>query len=147
MHARVQHPDQQLRHLDPDPGQPDGEGVGAQQQHRPHDLGSERLTDAGGMAADQVALQLGGLGRLDADVGQIAEARRDAVDGGAAADESFDHGPRRVHPLGGACGELDRSCGSSDLHDIGDRQVASGECERRGTIGRGGAPCASAAEA
>ena len=46
----VEHRDQQLDDLGADAGQPDGQGVGAQQEHGPHHLVGQRLADAGGVA-------------------------------------------------------------------------------------------------
>ena len=81
VHGRVEHRDQQLDDLDADAGEPDGQGVGAEHEHGPHDLVGQRIADAGRVATDQVALELGGLIGRDPDVGQVAEAGRDAVDG------------------------------------------------------------------
>ena len=97
--GRVEHADEQLDDVDADAGEPDRERVGTQQEHRAHDLVGQRVADAGRVRADQVALQLGGLVRLDAHVGEVAEAGRDAVDGGPLGHEPLDDRARRAHPL------------------------------------------------
>ena len=65
MDRRVQHRDEQLDDLDPHAGEPDGQGVRAQQEHRPHDVVGQRVADAGGMGADEVALEGRRLRRVD----------------------------------------------------------------------------------
>ena len=68
-----------------------------QQHHRPHDLGLDRRAHAGRVRAHQRALELlAPLGR-DRDVGERAEAGRDAVGGLVAVGEPRDR-PRRSPP-------------------------------------------------
>ena len=90
VHPGVEHPEQQVNELGAYPGEPDRQAVGAQQQHRPHDLGWKRIAHARRVRADQVALQLGGLPRLDPHIGQVAEPRSHAVDRLTGGNHTFD---------------------------------------------------------
>ncbi len=56
--ARVEHGHEGLDRGGPDPRTPDGEGVGAQEDHRAHDLLGEGIADSAGMAHDELALEL-----------------------------------------------------------------------------------------
>jgi hypothetical protein len=96
-----------------------------------HDVGRQRLADAGGVRTHEVALELGGAGRVDPDVGQVAEAGCHAVGGGALGDETLDHGPRRAHAVGSVRIESDGAAAAGDLDDLVDGEVPAGEEERR----------------
>ena len=75
VHAAVQQRDQQVERLEPDAGEPLGQHVGAQRHRRAHDGHRQRLADAGGMAAQQVDLQLRQRVVRDLHLGEVAEAR------------------------------------------------------------------------
>ena len=122
---------QQLDHLGPHAGQADRQGVGAEEEHGPHHLVGQRIAGARGVRADEVALELLGVGRVDPHVGEVAEAGGDAVDGGALRDEALDDCSRGAHPHGRAGVELDGSPRSGDLDDLVDGEVPAGEQNRR----------------
>ena len=85
----------------------------------------------GGVRPHEVPLQLGGLGRLDPDVGEVAEAGRDAVHGGAVGNEALDDGARFRHPSRRGGVELDRPPSARDLDHVVDGEVPAGERKRR----------------
>ena len=64
--------------------------VRAKHHHRSHFTLRQQVADAGGMAANQVDLQLGQAPRGNGDVGEFAEARGHTVGNGAARDEIID---------------------------------------------------------
>ena len=74
----------------PDAAEAFGEDVGAKQEHGADGGVRERIAEAAGMAADEVALQVLKLGGIDADVRKLAEAGIDAVGGFAAGEEGID---------------------------------------------------------
>ncbi len=122
MDGLVEHADEELGDGHADARQPDGERVGAQQEHRAHDLVGQRVADAGRVRPNEVALQLGRLVRLDPHVGEVAEARRDAVDGRPLVDEPLDDGPRLAHASRGIRVERHRSSAACHLDDVVDRE-------------------------
>ncbi len=73
------------------PGVALGKRAGAEQQHGPHHLIGERLTDAGGMAAQQRRLESFGLLRRDTGGGQRAEPGGDPIHGEVVGDGTFHH--------------------------------------------------------
>jgi hypothetical protein len=81
--AAVEHVDERLDDEGPRAAVAEREHVGAQQQHGARLFFRQRGADAARVAAHEVQLQLAQLGRADADVGQLAEARVDAVDDAA----------------------------------------------------------------
>ena len=78
--AGVEQVDVRLRGRKPDAGAPARERGQAQQHERADDLGLDARAGAGGVRADERALQLGALGRLDVLGRQRAEAGAHAVD-------------------------------------------------------------------
>ena len=131
MDRRVQHRHEQVDDLDPHAGEPDRQGVRPQQEHRPHDVVGQRVADAGGMGADEVALEGRRLRGVDARIGQIAEAGGDAIDGCAVGHEPLDHGPRCTHPIRRSGFELDGPSAPRDLDDVIDGEVPAGERKGR----------------
>ena len=108
------------------------QGVGAQQQHDPHDFVGERLSHACRMGENQSFLQSLELVVGDADARQIAESRVDAIDRRPAGHRSLEGGaPRRDPPAGGG-GQLDRSPALCDGRQVGELQTASVEFDRVG---------------
>ena len=73
-----------------------GQHVGAQRHRRAHDRYRQRFADAGGVAAQQVDLQLGERVGRDPNLGEVAESGVDAVDRLVAAREGVDDRARRV---------------------------------------------------
>jgi len=103
MHARVQHPDQQIERAGPDAGIATGERVGPHQHDRPHGGRIERIAHADRVALDDVALEQLDLLARDHPVLERAEAGRDAVHDaplvqqvGDGVRRPRDPGPRRV---------------------------------------------------
>ena len=94
MDAAVQHLDQQLERLETHAREAARQHVRAQQHERARLRLAERCADAGRMRAKQVQLQLAQAVERNPDVGEAAEAGRDAVDDGAASDGVVDHLPR-----------------------------------------------------
>ncbi len=62
-----------------------------QRHHQPGDVGRQRLADAGRMRQHDVLLQLGQIGGVDTNAGELAEAGVDAIDGLAFRDDLRDH--------------------------------------------------------
>ena len=83
-HHRVEPRRQQRQHRvghhRPRSGAAHGQGAGAQEDHRAHHLPLHRRPHAGGVRADQRALQLLAALRRDPGAGERAEAGRDPVD-------------------------------------------------------------------
>ena len=80
MHAAVERRDQRVERLDANAGEAFGQHIGAQRHRRAHGADRQRLVDAGGVAAQQVDLQLRQIVAVDARFGERAEAGVDAVD-------------------------------------------------------------------
>ena len=78
--VRGEHREKRLDRRDADSGVPARERVGSQRHHRAHGGAAERLADARGVAPDEVALERLDLPGRDRDVGELSEARRDAID-------------------------------------------------------------------
>ncbi len=57
-------------------------------------------------------------GGVDADIGELAEAGVDAIDGAVAEGEGFDDGAGLAHALQGVAGELDRFAGAGHGGDL-----------------------------
>ena len=104
--------EQPLDDRHPTTGVAEGEGVGAQEEHRPDDLAIERRSDADGMTDEEVRLEAAALLGRDRARCEVAEPGRDAVHDVAGCDELFDHGAARLHPSDGLGGEGEgRACG------------------------------------
>ena len=71
---------QQLHRLPADARCAAPDGKQFQRQHQPRGIDVERFTNAAAMGEHQIALQLLGILRLDADARQLAEAGIDAID-------------------------------------------------------------------
>ena len=94
--AVVEKVDQPLERRPPDAGETLGKDVGAE-RHRGANLAhGQRLTDAGGVTAEQVDLQCSKRLSRDRGFGQRAEAGVDAVDRRVAERLAIDDRPRRV---------------------------------------------------
>ena len=131
MDGPVEHADEKLDRLDAYAGEADRQSVGAKQEHPPHDLVGERVADARGVRPDEVPLQRGRVGRLDAHVGEVAETGGDTVDGGPLLDQAVDHGAGRAHPLSRRRIERDLSPAPRDLDDVVDGEVGAGDRKGR----------------
>ena len=90
-----EHRDERLDGRDANAGVPARQRVGAQRHHRPHDGIRQSGSDARGVASNQVALERLDLSRRDRHVGELAEARRHAVDRLPRSHRAVDHAARR----------------------------------------------------
>ena len=122
MEARVQHLGQQLGQFRPRAGVALGDDIGAQQHHRADFALRHRIADAGGVTANEVALQLGQPRRRNRDVRQLAEAGRHAIDDGAVGDEAVDHPSSPRGALARRAGESDGSKVARDGDHVFDPQ-------------------------
>ena len=96
-----------------------GEHVGAQRHRRAHVAHRQRIADAGGVAAQQVALQRFQRVGRDLDFGERSESGVDAVDRLVAARLPIDDRARRADARRAAAGAIaTRSCA------VGDRRRA-----------------------
>ena len=113
-----------------DAGAPGRQGRDAQQHERPHDLALDLGAGAGGVRADQRALQLGAL--LDGDVprGQRAEAGRDAVVRLGVVRQPADHLAGAPHLGQGLVGQAHRGTVARDPHDVLDAERAGADANR-----------------
>ena len=94
-------------------------------------------TDAGGVTAHEVDLQLRQLVVRDGDVGELAEAGGDAVDHGMALDDAGDHGAGGEHPRARRTGQGHGLPPDRDGVHVGERQRTAVDFERSGR-GHGG---------
>jgi hypothetical protein len=91
------------------------------------------LAHAGGVAADQVELELLELVRGDDHGGELAEARVDAVDRAALGHDSVHHGPVLGHQGEGALVQ-DDALASGDARQQGGGEGLSIEADHAGTL-------------
>ena len=92
VHPPVEQREQVLDRVAPDAREPFGEHIGAQRHRRAHRASRQRLADAGGMAAQQVQLQLLQVAARDDRFGERAEAGVDAVHRPIVAGMAIDDG-------------------------------------------------------
>ncbi len=106
-----------------------GQDVGAEQKHGADGGFRERIAEAAGMAADEVALEVLEFGGVDADVRKFAEAGIDAVGGFAAGEEGIDDGAGGLDAGQGGGVESDGAGFERDLGDSveGKRLTGRGE--------------------
>ena len=93
----IQHLDEKLDDLQPDPAETQGENIGTEQHHRAHFRLGERAADAAGMAADEIDLELLQFVRGNVHVGQFSEAGADTVNDGAPCDDLLHHSARSTY--------------------------------------------------
>ena len=120
--AGVQQREHRLGHDGPGPRAAHRQGAGAQEQHRAHDLALDRGAHPGGVRAHQRSLELlAPLGR-DGDVGERAEAGRDAVGGLLRSREPRDDLGRLRHCAPGILAEDRVHVAARHRHDVGGRE-------------------------
>ena len=145
MEAQLEHPAEPLDELRPAARVTQGQRVGAQQQHGPHDGRRQRLADAGGVAQQQPLLQLpGALGRHEGR-GQRAETGGHAVDDLAGSDEPVDDGAGLQDALASIWVEPDAAPAQGHRLDVGDGQLRAGQDDGRVGVRRVGPPGVRAA--
>ena len=114
------------------PEQPIDERARAQQHHRPHHLGLDRRAHAGGVRAHERALQLLAALDRDRDVGERAEAGRDAVGRLLAAGQPLDHRRARLHRAPRLGRERHRRAVAGHGDDVLRRQSGAGQLDHAG---------------
>ena len=106
--------------------------VGAEQHQSAHDVGRKRIAHAGGVAADQVGLELVEIVRRDANVGELAESGVDPVHRAPTGDRGLDRFPAGDESLaGGAVNGNDRLRAARNPHHVRDGERAAVEHQRR----------------
>src|SRR6266700_5005439 len=95
MHAAVQHLAKHLNYLQPNTAEAERQHVCAQQHHRANLGLGQRLTNSAGVAANKIELKLGQRIALNANIRELAESRRDAIDRRITRDDFFDKFTRR----------------------------------------------------
>jgi hypothetical protein len=103
--------------------------VQPEDEHRADDLDRERVADAGGMALDEIFLKLLDVLGADADIAELAEARRHAVDRLSALHPLFDDPAGRVHSLLCSGGKGDGNLAERALIHLFDREGIAVENE------------------
>ena len=131
--AGVQQRDQELERLEAHAGEALGEHVGPQEHQRPRLRLLEGSTDAGGVGAEQVELQLPQPIEGDVDVGEVAEAGGHAVDHGAARHGLVHHAPGG--PDGVARGRGQEHRAARSRHRLEGREVERLAVDREGRAG------------
>ena len=118
----VEHFDQPRRQIRPDTGVPRRQRSGPQKKQSANGGIVERLTHAGGVRADNGALQAGEVAGAHPGVRERPEAGVDAVDGRVALDGCGDHGPARLHDGRHAVGQFGGRGTTCDVHHVFDRE-------------------------
>ena len=139
----LQQAEEQLDELDPHARVSAAQRGGEQEHHPAHDLGVERRTGADGMRAQQVDLELGRVGSVDAHRGELSEAGRDAVDDAPGAHRLLHHGASRGDPLPVGGVERRRRTAARDALELLERghQASGRACSmRRATVSAHAAP-------
>ena len=130
VHARGEQRQQQLDGLAADAGRAGRERVRAQQHRGPHDLGREGVTDAAGVAAQQVELQPRDLVVLDGDVHEAAEPGVDPIGRRARLDRLVDHRPRAGDPVDRDLPQRDRGAAERDVLGLLDGEIGPRQLDR-----------------
>ena len=105
------------------------ERVGAQSDHRPHRFVGERIPDPGGVASDEVLLELEQPVARDGHLGETSEARRDPVHPVAPRDRALDRLAGSGHRAPRHGSERDADPPAGDVLEVGEGQAAPGEEE------------------
>ncbi len=93
-HTVVHHGDQQIDGIEPDAGKAFRQHIHAQRHRRPDNGNRQRLTDAGGVAAQQVDLQLRERVMGNPHFGEVAETGVDSIGRIVVIGELVDDSPR-----------------------------------------------------
>ena len=135
MDAAVQQLDEQLERLGPHAGEAACQDVRAQQQQRARLGLAERIADSRRVRAQQVELQLAQAVERDVDVGEVAEAGRDAVDDRAARDRVVDDAPGGRDRRARRRGERDRASAARHRLERVEVEAAAVDGEGKGVGG------------
>ena len=131
MHVPVEHVAQQVDDLRADAGAPRGERVRAEQQDRAHGFLGEEPADADRVTAHEIALQRAQLLVRHADGREVTEARVHPVHGVLVLGDLRDHLGGLLDLLLGRAIEAHRDVATGDGHDVGDREVVTGQAKGR----------------
>ena len=107
VHLTVQEIDQPIDHQRTHARVPERQAVGPEQQHGPDLPLGQRRTDAHGVRAKELVLEISDLVGLQPDVRQAPQPGGDAVDGLAGFRLLFDDAAGALHALAGPGRELD----------------------------------------
>ena len=129
MHPPVDHVAKEVDDLGPNTGSACGEGVGTQNEDRAHDVRGKRWPDAGGVAAQEIALERAELVVRNAHGREVAESGVDAINGIVGLRDFCDD-PRRLLdlPLRGAV-EAHGDVAARDGDDVRNGEVVAREPE------------------
>ena len=131
MNAVVQQRQQHLQELRPDAAESFGEDVGAQQQHGANFFLGQRLADTTCMAAHQILLECPHFARLDADIGELAEAGVHAIRGLTAPEQAIHDGARRLDARQGCGIERSRTAAHGNFGNFFQREWLASQQQRR----------------
>ncbi len=134
-HPAVQHPGQRLGHQRPHAGEALRQRVRPDQHHRSHDLGGQRIADAGRAVQHQVVGEATRLAGPDAPAGQRPEPGVHAVDRPLVA---LDHTGQPITAAGHRSDDLvgERAqllARASHAHDLLDRQAVAIDLDHFGS--------------
>ena len=93
MDATVEHFTKQFDDVRPNAAETEGENIGAKQHHHTHFWLGQRISDPAGVAANEIQLKFFDFTVRNADVGQLAESRIDAINDFVAPNNVVDHFP------------------------------------------------------
>ncbi len=142
MDAGGEHRQEELHRLPPHAGEPPGEAVGPEQHQGADGRCGQELADPCRVALDEVSLEVAELLARDDDVGELAEARGDAVDDAVLADRAVDDGAGGVDAAGSLFGEDGGAAAVSDLDEVVEGEGFAGQADgfahRSGILAFGG---------
>ena len=116
--AMVEEGEEAAGDLGADAGESFGEDIGANEHDGADDGFGEGFADAAGVGADDVVLEGGEVRGIDADMGEVAEAGVDAVDGAVLEGEAFNDGAGLTHAPEGLGREFHGFTGAGDRGDL-----------------------------
>src|SRR5262245_46547474 len=131
MDATVEHGDEQLEGFEPDAAEALGQHVRAQEHQAPGVGLAERRANPCRVRTYQVELQLSEPVRRDHDVGEVAEARGDAVDDATRADRVVYDAARASDSITGRRRQGHRSPLQGDGLEAGESEAVAVEFEGR----------------
>ena len=131
MDAAIEEIKKLIDRLGPDPRASGRQGVRAKEEHGAGDVHGEWVADAGGVAAQQVVLELHQVAARNALLREVAEPGIDAVDGSVAIRDLGDELCRRANELLGGAVEGDGRVTPGHADDVRDREAVPVDPEGR----------------